>query len=496
MPIGRTIVSATLAFVLVACGGGGSSSSAPVTAAAPTPTPSPTSTTGASCTVAEQIDFADAVLDEWYLFPDLLDTTVDPDDFTNVQDFLNARVAPARAQQRDAGFTFATSIAEENALIASGSTAGFGIRLAYDTDNDRVFILEAFENGNGFAAGLDRGSELLAIGTSAGSLQLVSDLMAAGGASAVIDALGPSTAGLERTLRFTEPGGNVVETSVVKSDFELDAISDRYGALVLNDGGKRVGYLNLRTFIVNTSDQELVDAFAEFSNQGIDEIILDFRYNGGGLVRIGELLGDLLRGPNTGNVFSRTELRPSKADENETRFFEATARLVDPQSGDLGDPVTLPSISPTKIALIGTSSTASASELVTNSMIPYVAMDSIALIGSNTSGKPVGQFGFDLERCDLRVRAVTFQTVNADGNGEYFNGLADVIPNTCRAEDDFANPLGDPNEASIATALDFLAGRSCTSISGGGLTTQSASRRRILQPSRPNAVQQENPGVF
>ncbi|MEO1648692.1 MAG: S41 family peptidase [Pseudomonadota bacterium] len=495
MPIGRTIVSSALAIALVACGGGGTSSSPPVTGG-PAPTPTPTSTTGTACTVAEEIDFADAVLNEWYLFPDLLDDTVDPDDFDDVQDFLNARVAPARAAQRDVGFTFATSIAEENALIASGSSAGFGIRLSYDTDNDRVFVLEAFENGNAFASGFDRSSELLAIGEPGGSLQLVSDLMASGGPSAVIDALGPSTAGLERVLRFTEPGGNVVETVVTKSDFDLDPISDRYGALILDDGGKRVGYLNLRTFIVGTSDQQLVDAFTEFSNEGIDEIILDFRYNGGGLVRIAELLGDLLRGPNTGNVFSRTELRPSKSDENETRFFQATARLVDPQTGDLGNSVSLPSIAPMKIALIGTSSTASASELVTNSMIPYVATNSLGLIGGNTSGKPVGQFGFDLDRCDLRVRAVTFQTVNANGDGEYFTGLADVIPNTCRAEDDFSTPLGDPSEASIATALDFLAGRSCTAISGGGITAQSANRRQILQPSRPNAVQYENPGVF
>jgi hypothetical protein len=134
----------------------------------------------------------------------------------------------------------------------------------------------------------------------------------------------------------------------------------------------------------------------------------------------------------------------------------------------------------------------------------------LALVGSNSSGKPVGQFGFDLAACDLRVRAVTFQTVNAAGRGEYFNGLASEVPNTCRAGDDFTRPLGDPREASIAAALDFLAGRSCTPITASSSTSRSvglsaAQRKRIgldiptrttLVPDEPTAPQREIPGLF
>ena len=81
--------------------------------------------------------------------------------------------------------------------------------------------------------------------------------------------------------------------------------------------------------------------------------------------------------------------------------------------------------------------------------------------------------------------------------GEYFSGLAGVVPNTCRANDDIFTQLGDPSEASIATALDFLAGRSCTAISGGELrTAQSAGGQQLLQPDRPNAAQYQIPGLF
>jgi hypothetical protein len=153
-------------------------------------------------------------------------------------------------------------------------------------------------------------------------------------------------------------------------------------------------------------------------------------------------------------------------------------------------------IRPTKIAFITRGGTASASELVINAMLPYLDTANIALIGGNTFGKPVGQFAFDLDEFDLRIRPITFKTNNADGDGEYFTGLASVVPNTCRAGDDIFTPLGDPDEASIAQALGFLRGEPCNAISGGGIQAQSVRRREILQPERPNAAQYQIPGIF
>ncbi|MBA3863983.1 MAG: peptidase S41, partial [Erythrobacter sp.] len=423
---------------------------------------------------------------------DLL-ATVNQASVTSLQAYLDARVAPARAQNRDRGFTFATSIAEENALINSGSSAGFGIRLAFDTDARRVFVMEAFEGANGLAAGLDRGSEITAIGTSSANLQTVSSLMASGGPQAVIDALGPTTAGVARVLRFVQPGGATIESNIVKTDFALDPVSDRYGLLILNDGGKQVGYINLRTFIIADAATQLRQAYGQLAAQGITELIIDLRYNGGGLVSVADTMGDLMGAGRVGQIWSRTVLRPSKSSQNETRTFRSEANAI----------------APTRIAFIATGATASASELVANSMIPYVG-NGLALIGANTTGKPVGQFGFDLAACDLRVRAVTFQTVNAAGQGDYFTGLASVFPNTCRAGDDITRPLGDPAEASIATALDFLAGRSCVApITGGkidiagGVNQGQRARagldlpeRVMVQPDQPNAAQFEIPGLF
>ncbi|WP_338447413.1 S41 family peptidase [Pelagerythrobacter marensis] len=483
---GRTALSIVLAGSLAACGGGGSDSSGsgPI-GSNPTSTP----TSGASeCSLSARQDFVRAVLDEWYLFPDLLDTGVNKSAYTDLQSYIDALVAPARAESKDRFFTYITSIAEEEAYYNSGSNAGFGIRLGYDTGSNRVFVIEGFEGGPGLAQGLDRGVELLAVGASASSMQTISDLMASGGPRAVIDALGPSDPGVQRVFQIRETSGTERQITVTKAEYPLDPVSDRYGAKVLDDGGKKVGYINLRTFI-GPAETDLREAFADFRAQGVTEVIVDFRYNGGGLVRIAELMGDLMGRDYVGQVFSHTTLRPSKSSENETDLFGAQNQ----------------SIAATKIAFIGTGGTASASELVTNAFIPYLGTD-MALVGTNTYGKPVGQYAFDRSNCDDRLRAVTFKTENADGQGEYFTGLASVVPVTCRATDDILSPLGDPGEASIAQALAFLRGGAgvCSAIGDRDATAalrdptarSITARREVLQPDRPTPAQRETPGLF
>ncbi|MEA3051768.1 MAG: carboxyl-terminal processing protease [Sphingomonadales bacterium] len=468
-----------LVAMLSSCGGGGSGGGgggAPV-GAVPTPPPPPAAS---ACSLRSRQDWALAQMREWYLFPETLPANPNPAAYASVEDFIDALTATARAQGRDRFFTFITSIAEENAFFNSGSSAGFGVRLSYDSVQRRLFVTEAFEGAPALAAGIDRGTEILAIGTTAGNLRLVSDIFATSGAQGVSDALGPSTAGTTRLLRITS-GGVTREVSVTKADFELTPVSSRYGAKIIDEGGKRYGYVNLRTFI-NTADPALRNAFATFKAQGVTDIIVDVRYNGGGLVSIAELIGDLLganRSPN--EVFSFTTFRPEKSSNNSTRFFHPQ-----PQS-----------VAPTRLAFIGTNGSASASELIINAFIPYLHANE-ALIGTNTYGKPVGQIALDQAQCDDRLRVIAFKTENAARQGDYFTGLASKMEASCQAGDDIAKPLGDPTEASTRAALDFLEGKACTRISsGGGITTQAVHERRdLLTPDRPSVVQHEVPGAF
>ncbi|WP_345719620.1 S41 family peptidase [Qipengyuania qiaonensis] len=470
-------MTATLAFSLAACGGGGGSSSGGSTAGGGASSGGGNTGSTGSCSLGSRQDWVLSQLNEWYLFPDLLDQTVNRTNHSTVQSYIDAVVAPARAQDRDRFFTFLTSIAEENALISSGSSAGFGIRLAYDQAANRVFVVEAFENGPAFAEGIDRGSEIVAIGG-----QSVASLMASGGPQAVVNALGPNDSGVTRSLTVRQLDSSEFTASLAKAEFSLDPISDRYGARILDNGGTKVGYVNLRTFIVEDANRQLREAFGTFRNEGVTQVILDFRYNGGGLVSVADLLGDLLGANRTGQIFSKTIYRDSKSALDETRLF-----ATEPQA-----------IAASRIAVIGTGGTASASELVANAFIPYLN-NNLALVGTDTFGKPVGQIARDRSACDDRLRLVAFRTVNTNDGGDYYSGLAAVMPKTCEAPDDITKQLGDPTEGSIATALDFLAGRSCTAIAAVPGTTAASSaapeRRELMMPNVPSPAQIEIPGL-
>lgn len=481
-----------LAALLASCGGGGGGNnnvSLPPGGGGGGSTPTPTGTT---CSLQSRQNWAFDQINEWYLFPETLPGSLSPTPYASVQDYIDALTATARNQGRDRFFTYITSIAEENAFLNSGATAGFGIRLSYDSNASRVYILDAFEGAPALAAGLDRGAELLAIGTSSSNLETVTSLFAQGGAGAVSNALGPSTAGTSRVLRFRNAAGVETTTTVSKADYDIQPVSPRYGVQIIDNGGTMTGYINLRTFI-DSAEQQLRDAFLQFRNAGVTELVIDLRYNGGGLVRTAELFADLLgRDRFTNEVQGVTRFRTSKSANNETRNFQTQAQ----------------SIAPTRIAFITTGGSASASELVINAMIPYHDAN-MALVGSNTFGKPVGQIGLDRSACDDRIRIIAFATENADGNANYFSGLASSLTNSCQAADDISLPLGDPAEASTARALGFLAGAACTPIAGvvqgatsSATTAASAQRvplslpRELLMPARPTPAQREVPGSF
>lgn len=469
------------ASLVAACGGGSSGGSAPTSNAPPAST---------GCSLTERKNWAVRTLREWYLYPDTLPATIDVNAFPTVDAVIDEMTKTARASGRDRFWTYLASITEENAFFSSGSSAGFGIRLVYDSANRRVFISEAFEETPALRAGLDRRDEILGIGNTASTIRNVSDIFAVEGATGVSNALGPSTAGTTRVLRVTGPSGTR-DVTVTKADYSLAPVSDRYGALVLQQGSKQVGYLNLRTFI-QSANSRMIEEFDKFRAAGIREFVIDLRYNGGGLVSVAGVMGDLLGGNRTTNeIFYQLTFRESKSIENEIRRFGVRSQAT----------------SPVKMAFITSGASASASELVVNGFVPYLN-DQLAMIGSNTFGKPVGQVGIDNPAgCDDRLRVVAFTTRNAANSDNYFGGLVDAVRVSCSATDDLTQALGNPNEASIRQALGFLRGESCTAISrtATGVERAAAARGEFrgglaelepLEAERPTIAQRNVPGLF
>ncbi len=204
---------------------------------------------------------------------------------------------------------------------------------------------------------------------------------------------------------------------------------------VIDMGGVPVGYVELATF-VSTADPVFDDVFSDFSAAGVTDVIIDMRYNGGGLVDTARLLGDYLGGSVPGLIFSLTVFNDKNMAFNETEFFEQRPNTINLS----------------RLVVIATSGTASASELVINSMEPHA---DVTIVGDTTFGKPVGQVGALF--CDKILRATAFETLNSINEGGYFGGL----PVDCPAADDLTEVVGADTDPNVVTALAYLGTGAC-----------------------------------
>ena len=153
MKVRRFGTMLSLVAMLSACSGGGSGSISGGGGSSGGGSPTPTSS---ACSLANRQAWVKAQMDEWYLFPETLPGSLSGAGYSTLEAYVDALTATARSQGRDRYFTYVTSIAEENAYYSSGSSAGFGVRLSYDTGARRVFVAEAFENAPALTAGIDR----------------------------------------------------------------------------------------------------------------------------------------------------------------------------------------------------------------------------------------------------------------------------------------------------------------------------------------------------
>jgi C-terminal peptidase prc len=370
------------------------------------------------CGVVEQNEFVYRTMQDLYLWSADV-PVVDPAAFGSPQALLDAVRAP---QDR---FSFIRTRAEDDALLGDGQFVGIGVR----TDQpgpEELRVVEIFEGGPADRAGLDRGDRILSVNG-----RPIAEVLADEGFSA---ALGPREVGVEVGLTWRKPSGAERAATVTKAVVTIPPVAR---VDVLDTAAGPVGYLVFRTF-VETAAGPLEDAFATFKSAGVGQVVIDLRYNSGGLLSIAQLLADLAGGAGAaGQPIYTLEYNAANSARNRTAFFRERAS----------------SLNPARLIFITTGTTASASEMVINALEPFY---DVVLVGERTFGKPVGQDASTF--CDQVLRAVTFRTVNALGVGDYFDGL----PVDCPAVDDLDAPLGDPAEASLAEALQVAVNGACS----------------------------------
>jgi hypothetical protein len=237
----------------------------------------------------------------------------------------------------------------------------------------------------------------------------------------------------------------------------------------------RVGYMLFNDHIA-TAEEALVDAVNQLNaGQGIDDLVLDIRYNGGGFLAIASQLAYMIAGadPTAGQTFEQLQFNAKHPVTNPvtgqplapTPFFDVTLGF-----GGLPQNQPLPTLDLPRVFVITGPGTCSASEAIMNGL---QGVDfEVIQIGSTTCGKPYGFFPAD--NCGTTYFTIQFRGVNQKNFGDYTDGFSPdntqanvgtIVPG-CSVADDFTAGLGDPAESRFAAALAYLAGQPCPAPSG------------------------------
>lgn len=348
---------------------------------------------------------------------------------------------------------------------ASGSNTGYGFQRSFVSENDlRVSLV--FPSSPMGRAGIKRGWRILKVNNIDANLANNNAIGTSLGAAASSEFL------------FELPDGTQKTVTVSRAAYTADFLLHKS---IIDAGGTKIGYLVLDSFLGGNNGRTTVDAlnsaFGEFDAGGVQEMVVDLRYNGGGYVFIAEHLANLLA-PAAAKGKTMYSYRRNRAF---TDFIQRANTDNDPRN-DIQNTIRFGSqpslLNLTKIVFIVAGGTASASELLINNLRPH--MD-VKLVGQQTFGKPVGfpSLLIRMSETDASqnyyVFPVAFQTVNADGRGDYFNGLAvDKMQ-----ADDVTRDFGDPQEACLRDALAYIV--------SGSLPTRTAGPARVNQ-----AVSQAN----
>ncbi|MBG6185921.1 S41 family peptidase [Flavobacterium sp. CAN_S2] len=229
---------------------------------------------------------------------------------------------------------------------------------------------------------------------------------------------------------------------------------------VITSGTHKIGYLMYNGFYANF-DTQLNDAFASLKSQGVTDLVLDLRYNGGGSVQTATRLASMITGQFTGKVFAKQQWNKKINDYFEAENPDALYNYFTDKIGS----TTINSLNLTKVYILTSASSASASELVINGLEPHI---NVIQIGDVTVGKNVGSvtlydspsFGAENRNPNHRyaMQPIVLKIVNSLGFGDYFDGLK---PDFLQKETlSTLGVLGETSEPLLSTAIGKITGTS------------------------------------
>lgn len=236
-----------------------------------------------------------------------------------------------------------------------------------------------------------------------------------------------------QSVLFQKPDGSQQTINLTSAAYKSDYVMN---AKVMTVNGNNVGYFVFDSFLGSNNGQdtknELDKVFADFKSKNVTELVLDLRYNGGGYGTVSSYLGSLIAPSSAvGKVFVSAVHNKKYSKYNSTDNFKNLAN----------------GLKLNRVSIIVNKGTASASEELINGLKPVMT---VKLIGNTTHGKPVGYYA--LPTMNSYVFPVAVKNVNSVGFNDFFQGFTvDKVQS-----DDITRDLGDPEEACLKSALDYI----------------------------------------
>ncbi len=243
---------------------------------------------------------------------------------------------------------------------------------------------------------------------------------------------------------------------------------------IFTAGAKRIGYLVYNGFIAGPTDtdhaydDELKQAFKDFKAQNINDLVVDLRYNPGGRITSCALLSSMIVGSGVSaqpTVFARMKYNSKNSTlvMNYLKENEMSGLNYGSASGvQLGL---------TRVYVLASSGSASASELLINSLRGIDGF-TVYHIGDVTEGKNVGSDVYRTTKGGYKytMHPILFTIANAKDFSDYSAGFT---PSSTIIEESSVEQwkeLGEPSELLLAEAVRHITTGSFSAVSADAKT--------------------------
>ena len=350
-------------------------------------------------------------------------------------------------------FHYAENTAEYNQYTETGISAGYGFTyiLSQRTPPRKAIIVYTQIDSPAANVGIQRGAEIISIDGE----NLID------GDPAVLNAgLIPIEPGEKHTFVIRDLNSDINRTVDLQSSAITENPINTFG--VIQRVNKKIGYIVLNTFATATAEKHIFDTITYLKQNQIDELVLDLRYNGGGYLAISAQLSSMIAGiEDTNQTFTELVYNDKRGAENKAYPFPTQTFGI---AENFSDGFPLPNLELSRVYVISSNNTASASESLINGLrgIDF----EVILIGNSTTGKPYGWIPKD--NCGTTYSTIQFKSANAKGFGDYADGfIPSVLDNGtdqisgCLVYEDIKHQLSDPDEKMLATAIYHIENGTC-----------------------------------